>query len=340
MNDKTLKQFRENLTQHRDALLEWYNSNSHDKNIHTGGADIDEVFQVISKLEEALGRIDRGDFGKCEECTDGGEVEVERLELDFTTSVCIGHYSEEQIRALERDLELAAKVQRQLLPRYTPAFPGIEIAAHSEPAHIVGGDYYDFFRCRDGLQGLVIADVMGKGLAASMLMSNLQASLQILGPEHDQPHQLIGRLNELFRYNLKLIRFISIFLARIDADRGVLQYCNAGHHPPLRWNAASKSVQWLNPTGPAIGLLHQPEFTTETVKFSSGDVILLYTDGLVEARDSAGEEFGEKRLTDFLTSNISKSADDFLSGLRNHIKNFVGGKGFQDDMTIMVIRIP
>lgn len=339
MNDKTLKQFRENLTQHRDALLKWYNSNSHNKNIHTGGADMDEVFQVISKLEEALGRIDRGNFGKCKECTDGGEVETERLELDFTTCVCIGHYSEEQIRALERDLELAAKVQRQLLPRCMPVLSGVEIAAYSEPAHVVGGDYYDFFQCRDGLQGLVIADVMGKGLAASMLMSNLQASLRILGPEYDQPHQLIGRLNELFRYNLKLIRFISIFLARIDGERGILQYCNAGHHPPLRWYAAAKSVQWLNPTGPAIGLLHQPEFTTETVKLSSGDMILLYTDGLVEARDSAGEEFGEKRLSDFLTANASKSADDFLAGLRDQVKCFAG-TGFHDDITIMVIRIP
>lgn len=338
MDDKTLKQFRENLTQHRNALLEWYNSDSSEKNIHLGGSDMDEVLRVIEKLDGALGRIDQGNYGKCTECTDGGEVEIERLGQDFTTSVCIGHYSEEQIRDLERDLELAAKVQRQLLPRYVPTLPGIEIAAYSEPAHIVGGDYYDFFRCQDGLQGIVIADVMGKGLAASMLMSNLQASLRILGPEYGQPHQLIARLNELFRYNLKLIRFISIFLARVDAGSGRLQYCNAGHHPPLRWNAAAQSVHRLKPTGPAIGLLHQAEYRTETVDFGSGDLLLLYTDGLVEARNAEGEEFGENRLADFLISGAQKKAGDFLSGLRETLKAF-SGKEFQDDITMMAIKI-
>ena len=127
--------------------------------------------QVISQLDDALKRINTGNFGKCEECSDNSDVEIERLEMDYTTCVCISHYSERQIRALERDLELAARVQKQLLPRCVPALSGIEIAAHTEPAHIVSGDYYDFLLCPDGSQGVVVADVMGKGLAASMLMS-------------------------------------------------------------------------------------------------------------------------------------------------------------------------
>jgi sigma-B regulation protein RsbU (phosphoserine phosphatase) len=337
MEDNTLEQFRKNLTHHRDALVEWYNSDSSEKNIHLGGAAVDEVLQVISKLDEALRRIDRGKFGKCEECSDDGEVETERLEIDFTTCVCIDHYSETQIRALERDLELAAKVQRQLLPRYVPALAGIEISAHTEPARIVSGDYYDFFLCQDGLQGVAVADVMGKGLGASMLMSNLQASLRILGPEYGQPHQLLSRLNELFRYNLKLIRFISIFLARIDVEKNVFQYSNAGHHPPLWWDVSSKSIRWLSPTGPAIGLFHQPEYRSEMLQFSSGDLFLLYTDGLVEARNVSGEEFGEQRLAEFVKENHQQSADDFSLKLREALKRFSGK--LQDDMTMLVIKI-
>lgn len=337
MEDKTLEQFRKSLTHHRDALLQWHNSDSRDKNIHLGGAGVDEVLQVISQLDNALKRIDKGNFGKCEQCTDNSDVEIERLEMDYTTCVCISHYSERQIQALERDLELAAKVQKQLLPRCVPALPGIDIAAHTEPARIVSGDYYDFFLCRDGLQGVAVADVMGKGLGASMLMSNLQASLRILGPEYGQPHQLLSRLNELFRYNLKLIRFISIFLARIDVEKNVFQYSNAGHHPPLWWDVSSKSIRWLSPTGPAIGLFHQPEYRSEMLQFSSGDLLLLYTDGLVEARNASNEEFGEQRLAEFVKENYQQNADDFSLKLRETLKRFSGK--LQDDMTMLVIKI-
>jgi sigma-B regulation protein RsbU (phosphoserine phosphatase) len=337
MNEESLKQFRESLTQHREALREWYYSDSRDKKIHLGGRALHEVLQVLSNLDDALKRIDESDFGKCKQCSDNGEVEIERLEMDYTTCVCIDHYSEGQIRALERDLELAARVQKQLLPRYVPALPGIEIAAHTEPAHIVSGDYYDFFLCQDGLQGVVVADVMGKGLAASMLMSNLQASLRILGPEYEQPHQLLSRLNELFRYNLKLIRFISIFLVRIDVENSTFQYCNGGHHPPLQWEASSKSIHWLHPTGPAIGLLDQPDFRSETRQFNPGDLFLLYTDGLVEARNADGEEFGEQRLAEFVQDNHQEQANDFLLKFRDILKRFSGK--LQDDMTIMVMKV-
>ncbi|UCE08507.1 MAG: hypothetical protein JSW07_10990, partial [bacterium] len=114
MNKETLDRFRHALTKHRDTLLEWIDTDSYYKSLHLGGAKSKEVFQIISELKGALERIDSGEFGKCKECND--EVETERLELDFTSCVCLGHYSEDQIRTLENDLELAAKVQRQLLP--------------------------------------------------------------------------------------------------------------------------------------------------------------------------------------------------------------------------------
>ncbi|UCE06746.1 MAG: serine/threonine-protein phosphatase, partial [bacterium] len=186
-------------------------------------------------------------------------------------------------------------------------------------------------------QGVVMADVMGKGLPASILMSNLQASIRILGPEYDEPNKLAVRLNELFRYNLKMISFISVFLAKIDVDSGILQYCNAGHNPPLWWDAASKTIHWLKPTGPAIGLTHNPEFVSKTLRMGSGDLVLLYTDGLIEARNPQGEEFGEERLVSYVIDHINESTDDFLTGLRGTAESFAGR--FHDDVTLLAINI-
>lgn len=339
MDTDLLSRFRSALTLHRDRLTAWVRQQMTGTPFPLGdpsltscdGNDLD----VLAELDHTLDCIERGEFGRCERC--GGAVEVERLEQDFTTCVCLDHYSEAQIRALERDLELAARVQQHLFPCCVPAVPGLEIAAHARPGHIVSGDYYDFFCHRDHGQGVVIADVMGQGLPASMLMANLQAALRILGPEYDEPHALVTRLNELFRYNLKLIRFISLFALTIDVDRSRIRYSNAGHHPPVHWIARTETTQWLRPTGPALGLMHAPPFTSETLAFHSGDVLVLYTDGLVEARNARGEEFGEDRLVAYVAQHHAASAEDLLSGLVRAAERFTDG-ALHDDVTLLVIK--
>jgi serine phosphatase RsbU (regulator of sigma subunit) len=213
----------------------------------------------------------------------------------------------------------------------------MEIAAYTEPARVVGGDYFDFFSYPDEAQGIVVADVMGKGLSASMLMSNLQASLRILGPEHPNPDTLAARLNELFRNNLKLISFISVFLARIDAEARLVRYCNAGHNPAIWWEAASGTIHWLKPTGPAIGLTKSAKFKSKELQCGTGDLLLLYTDGLVEARNIRDEEFGKESVATYVKENYQQPANLFLTGLRETAKQFAGK--FDDDMTLMVIKI-
>jgi len=334
MEKIALEKFHCTLTKHRDTLLDWISTDSPHKEIHLRGAPSKNVYEVISELKKTLNLIDDGKFGLCEECED--EVEQERLELDYTTCVCLDHYSKDQIHAIENDLQLAAKVQRQLLPCGVPSLPGIQIAVHAQPARIVGSDYHDFFAYKNSAnQGLVLADVMGKGLPASLLMSNLQASLRILGPEHKNLHSLATRLNQLFRYNLTLIRFISMFLAKIDSESGVLFYCNAGHNPPFYWEAASSSIKRLKPTGPALGLTHAPQYTSKTIQLGSGDVLLFYTDGLIEVRNSQKEEFGEHQLATYLKSHIHQSAENILHGLRKFVENYA--TRFEDDVTLMVM---
>jgi sigma-B regulation protein RsbU (phosphoserine phosphatase) len=225
-----------------------------------------------------------------------------------------------------------------LLPYTIPVLNGVQIAAHSAPAGIVGGDYFDFFHSKDGNQGVVIADVMGKGLPASMLMSNLQASLRILGPEIEEMDKLAYRVNELFRYNTNLISFISLFLAKIDSKNSTLEYCNAGHNPPIWWQSETKSIHQLKPSGPAIGLMHDVNYKSEKIKFNSGDLILIYTDGLVESRNEGNDEFGVQRITDIIDKNYSKSSEEFLSALLDSVKIFNGGN-ISDDITLLVLKI-
>jgi len=329
-----LEKFRSSLTSHRDELIQWMNDQSTRKDVHLGGTSVNDVLKVISELKETLEKINRGSFGICEVCHE--DVDTSRLEMDYTASVCLEHMNEVQRRSLERDLELAGKVQRQLLACCTPGLPGIQISVFSQPAQVVGGDYYDFFGYPDGSQGIVIADVMGKGLSASMLMSNLQASLRIIGPEYDDPAKIARRLNDLFLRNLKLIRFISIFMGILDPECRKLRYCNAGHHSPLLRKASSGEILTLQPTGPAIGLSPDPEYMSESVDIEPGDFLLLYTDGIIENRNRDNEEFGEERLKRFLAENHTQTADDFIPTLVKSAQAF--SRELHDDVTLMALK--
>jgi sigma-B regulation protein RsbU (phosphoserine phosphatase) len=238
---------------------------------------------------------------------------------------------------LERDLELAAKVQQELFPSAVPALPTMDIAAHSKPARVVGGDYYDFFSFRDGSQGIVIADVMGKGLSASMLMSNVQASLRILGPQFDEPCDLALRLNELFRFNVAMSRFISLFIVAVDADENRIRYVNAGHNPGLVLRAQLGQIEELRPTGPAIGLTREPPMEAGEVSLGEGDLLVLYTDGLVESRNGNGIEYGVERLKAFLAENHEYGAEQFSARLWRDFEAFTGGRRI-DDVTTVVLK--
>ena len=337
MDIKIIERFREQLQQRRDRLVLWMN----DPNLKTtrilgkvAGKSADTKSLVTEKIDRALKQMEEGNFGGCTLCD--GEVEEERLALDFTTCVCLDHYSESQKRDLEQDLELAAKVQRQLFPSEIPILQGLQLAVRSEPSKIVGGDYFDFFPMSGGRQGFVIADVMGKGLPASMLMSNLQASLRILGPENDDLGKTVTRLNQLFRFNLKTIRFITLVIGTIDVSGNTLVYCNAGHHPPFWFRNDTADFVPMNPTGPALGILSDGDFRTKRITYKAGDQFLFYTDGLVEARRNQ-EEFGEKRLQDLLKQHKNDPAQQILAQLFRSVKKFSTAE--RDDLTALLLKI-
>jgi sigma-B regulation protein RsbU (phosphoserine phosphatase) len=315
------------LVARRERLLEWQADHTH----HAGG----DALPALRDVDHALEAIDEGTFGVCTVCHE--MVDEKRLELDFTACVCLEHYSDADRRLLERDLEMAAQVQQHLFPVGAPRMRSTQIAAYAQPAHIVSGDYYDYFSFRENMQGVAMADVMGKGLAASLLMANLQASLRILGPEHDGLDTLAARLNGLFQHNLRLIRFISLVLVAVDEEVGALEYVNAGHNAPLLFDAASSEIKRLSPTGPALGITSTPEFTPRRLDFRQGDVAVLFTDGIVEARDAAGEQFGENRVAAYLAHHHQETADAIAAGLRNAVSRFAGER-LHDDRSLLVMK--
>jgi sigma-B regulation protein RsbU (phosphoserine phosphatase) len=172
-----------------------------------------------------------------------------------------------------------------------------------------------------------------------MLVASLQASLRILGPENVSPAILVERLNRLFCNNIQMIRFITLFLAHFDPATGLLDYCSAGHNPPLLVRpeqAGTTMVQWLQPTGGAIGLAENFSFEAGRVLLAPGDVLLLYTDGVTEAVNARDEELGPARLADFVRERTDLNPETLLKQLRKFLHEFTGGPNFSDDLTIVL----
>jgi sigma-B regulation protein RsbU (phosphoserine phosphatase) len=229
-----------------------------------------------------------------------------------------------------------------LLPQQAIDIPGMEVAAFSRPATMVGGDYFDFYQFQDGTYGLVIADVAGHGMSASLIMASLQASLRILVPESDSPTKAIERLNRLFYRNINMTNFVSLFLARFDPQTNQLVYCNAGHNPPLLYRAQpdrKASLTWLQPSGAAIGLVEEVEFGTAAVDLLPGDLLLLYTDGVTEATNPVQEEFGQERLADLVAEAPHLAVQDLVQRVRHGLLEFNQGQPLADDITVVACRI-
>lgn len=295
---------------------------------------IDEHLHVI---DESLGKLQDGTLGICTVCH--GVVDDGLLQMDYTASVCLEHYSADERRRLESELELSQIVQRALMPQRPPVISGVEVAAFSRPAEIIGGDYFDFFKFKDGTHGLVIADVSGHGVSAGMLMSSLQTALQTMAPDTDSPAEILERINRFYIHNIRFTTFVTVFLARYDSDERTLTYVNSGHNPPAIFRRNAPDVRWLTRTAPAIGLSEHYLPTTESVKLSDGDVLFLYTDGLTEALNNNMEQFGSERLAEFIQHAADLSASDVLQAVRQGISSHSGDIPLADDLTLVALKV-
>jgi sigma-B regulation protein RsbU (phosphoserine phosphatase) len=288
-------------------------------------------------IETSLEKIEDNSLGICVVCQ--GHVDSRLLEMDYTAMVCLDHYSDEERRRLESELELSQIVQRALLPQQVPSIRGVELAAFSRPSEIIGGDYFDFFEFRDGAHGLVIADVSGHGVSAGMLMSSLQTAIRTMAPDTDSPAEILERINRFYIHNIHFTTFVTVFLARFDPATLTLTYVNAGHNPPAVRRQADGSIRWLKPTAPAIGLAEHFQPRMETIGFSQGDSLLLYTDGVTEALSISNEIFGQERLAELVQQHANRTAPDLLQAVRQAVSAFGGDRPLMDDVTMVALRI-
>jgi sigma-B regulation protein RsbU (phosphoserine phosphatase) len=341
MDEGLLQRIRASLKTKRDVIESWARS-SEPEAISTalGPSGREALERHLSVIDTALDQADHDSLGMCVVCHE--PVESRLIQMDYTACVCIDHLSDQERRSLESELELAGAVQRSLLPQQAPIFPHLDIAAFSRPAQIVGGDYFDFFPFAGGQQGLVISDVAGHGMSSSLIMASLQTMLRTLTQEHRSPAELVARVNRLCIHNIQFTTFVTLFLAAFDPDERRLTYCNAGHNPPIlfhRGDGAGGRVDWLAPTGAAVGLIEDPSYRDESLSLGSGDLLVLYTDGVTEATDPLGEFFGPERLTSLVAENTSLSAHDLVHAIRDGLQDFAQGAAQADDVTIVVLRV-
>ena len=237
----------------------------------------------------------------------------------------------------QRELDEARRIQRKLLPASIPPLEGCEIATQWQPASGVGGDCFDaigFGACK---LGLCIADVVGKGIPAALLMSNLQAAVRAFATEAAHPAELCQQVNRILSGRIAEGRFISFFYCRIDTALGTLTYSNAGHHLPMLVHADG-SVSRLRAGGTVLGVFPDATYEEGHEPIVAGDRLVLFTDGVVEARNPADEEFGEDRLLAALIANRACSAPALEARLSAEVAAFTGGL-LQDDATLIVVAV-
>ncbi|NUQ38764.1 MAG: PP2C family protein-serine/threonine phosphatase [Caldilineales bacterium] len=341
MESNVFARIRGSLIEQHQNLTHWLTITPPRKRaVRLGPIGEEAVHAHLQVLDTAIAKAADQTLGECQVCH--LTIEPDRLAMDYTCCVCLDHYSPAEREQLEAELEMTTKVQQALLPQHAPTIAGLDLAAYSRPADIVSGDYFDFFQFQDAAHGLVIGDVAGHGMSASLLMASLQASLRTLVADHTAPAEVVRRLNLLFCHTIHLTKFVTLFVGRFDAQRRTLTYCNAGHNPPLLFRGKANGhapFTWLRPTGAAIGLVEEFQFRAAQVELKPGDALLLYTDGVTEAINAQAEEFGEARLLDLLGETATWPAQEMARALRQRLGEFTRGQPPADDLTFVACKI-
>jgi phosphoserine phosphatase RsbU/P len=240
--------------------------------------------------------------------------------------------------SMKRDIEIAREIQRWLVPRVPPDVPGVDMAFATRPANTVAGDYYDAFRRPDdGPLLIAVADVSGKSVPAAMLMANFQASLRALAGASSTLSELVTDLNRLAcGNNLNGRRFTTAFIAELDPRTGQLSYLSAGHNPPVLLRLDG-TVDRLKSESIPLGIEVNEKYKAGTTFLQPNELLVIYTDGVTEARNERGEQFGESRLLSLLQPRLEERASATLAGIMKNLDEFVGPADQHDDITCLVV---
>jgi sigma-B regulation protein RsbU (phosphoserine phosphatase) len=309
------------LEQRRTRLIDATRENAADASLR----------QLLGSVDAALARIKAGSYGICEECHES--IEADRLLCDPLVRFCLDHLSTEEQRALEKDLALAAGIQRALLPKPDWSLNGWHARYHYQPANVVSGDYCDLIESNGGFLFL-LGDVAGKGVAASMLMSHLHATFRTLAGQHLPLRQMMDHANRLFCESTTAGQFATLIVGCASPD-GKVEYVSAGHLPLFHLSASG--VRSREATGVPLGMFCNAEFHVCELRLAPGDKLLMYTDGLTEMFNSRGDEFGVCGVQALARRHAAATPQGVVDACLEEVRKFAATSKQGDDLTLLVL---
>lgn len=289
---------------------------------------------LLREVDSALQRMNQGTYGICEACRD--TIEKDRLIADPLVRFCLDHLTSTEQRALEGDLELAARIQQGLLPQTETQFAGWHIHYRYKPAGLVSGDYCDVIApSADGSRPIfLIGDVAGKGVAASLLMSHLHAMFRTLASMETGLDKLLDMGNRIFCESTLAGQYATLICGRL-ANASEVEIASAGHLPALL--VRKNGVEELTSTGLPLGMFCGSRYTVTRSHLDPGDTLLLFTDGISEAVSATGMEYGTERLSVVAGERYGYAPRDFVAECLSNVATFSSGARQLDDQTIMVV---
>jgi sigma-B regulation protein RsbU (phosphoserine phosphatase) len=315
----------------RSELINWR------ERLEASAKDSAETFELSGLLREvraAIESLGREGYGVCQVCHDLiGEA---AMNLDPLAKTCLSCFTPKQLQELEQDLDRAWLIQGEFLPKQNLKFNGWEVSYRYEPAGPVSGDYCDLVSLDSGELYFLIGDVSGKGVAASLLMSRLHAIFRSLISAGLSVSDLVERANQLFAESTMRPYFATL-VCGMAAKSGEMEICNAGHVAPLLLRGGG--IQPITATGLPVGMFCQERYASTRVKLDKGDRLLLYTDGLSEARNQNGREYGDERLLGFLNGCQQLPAVKLVKELLEDLSQFSLARPRSDDLTVMAIEM-
>jgi serine phosphatase RsbU (regulator of sigma subunit) len=291
---------------------------------------VDEAVIGLVYLEARLGRksFTEEDLKLLTSLANTAAIKIQNLQLQEAAAAK---------QRIEREMALAWDVQRRLFPEQAPELPSSELFGRTLPSRTVSGDYYDFFVRGDGGVDVVVADVCGKGMAASILAASVQSAFQAWAAENFPPDRVCARLNDLVHRRTSPEKFVTFLAALYDPETGSLVYANAGHNPGILLRAEG-GHDLLPAQGPPLGLFPGKRYGSGALTLGRGDLLVLYTDGVTEAANPDDEEFGIDRLVSLVRNVATRPLDEIEKAVGEGLTAFAAGVPFHDDRTLVLLR--
>ena len=303
------------------------------------------LMNPLRKLTEYVRRADHGEIGDEMDIDTSSEIgEIAQAFSDITSKFRESQKNLAEQERLQKEMQVAQEIQQTLLPADFPEVEGFEIASHYEAAREVGGDYFDFVEVDKDTLGVVVADVSGKGVPGSLVMTMIRTALRTEARGTRDAAEVLAKVNNFVIGDIKKGMFVTLFYLMIDSKRRRVNYASAGHNPMILYRPSTKKTYYLNPRGFPVGIqlpepdLFRKSIESDTIQLAEDDVLLIYTDGITEAMNTRRELFGEERFLKIIREYGHLRVKPFVEKIKDEIFSFTEGTAQSDDITLVSVK--